>query len=121
MRSKAACAGLTRMFISVRECTEGTSRHICPGQVSERELCLFEQLADAVQERVADHAVDHPVIIGERQVHHLAHDDHVLAVQLAHHRALDDLAHAQDRKSTRLNSSHVAISYAVFCLKKKKK
>src|SRR5207253_10751169 len=25
---------------------------------------------------------------------------------------------AQDRKSTRLNSSHVAISYAVFCLKK---
>src|SRR5690625_7023829 len=28
--------------------------------------------------------------------------------------------YAQDRKSTRLNSSHVAISYAVFCLKKKK-
>src|SRR5690625_725842 len=27
---------------------------------------------------------------------------------------------AEDRKSTRLNSSHVAISYAVFCLKKKK-
>src|SRR3989442_15954006 len=27
----------------------------------------------------------------------------------------------QDRKSTRLNSSHVRISYAVFCLKKKKK
>src|SRR5436305_3791850 len=39
---------------------------------------------------------------------------------------LVDLAHrvdaqvAQDRKSTRLNSSHVRISYAVFCLKKKK-
>src|SRR5690625_6133555 len=28
-------------------------------------------------------------------------------------------ASAKDRKSTRLNSSHVAISYAVFCLKKK--
>src|SRR5207302_7005153 len=28
---------------------------------------------------------------------------------------------ATDRKSTRLNSSHVKISYAVFCLKKKKK
>src|SRR5690625_6354638 len=27
----------------------------------------------------------------------------------------------RDRKSTRLNSSHVAISYAVFCLKKKKR
>src|SRR3712207_8517829 len=34
------------------------------------------------------------------------------------------LAHpgeSQDRKSTRLNSSHANISYAVFCLKKKKK
>src|SRR5699024_11490057 len=29
--------------------------------------------------------------------------------------------HQQDRKSTRLNSSHVSISYAVFCLKKKRK
>src|SRR5690349_23185256 len=29
--------------------------------------------------------------------------------------------HHRDRKSTRLNSSHVEISYAVFCLKKKKK
>src|SRR6266511_5271745 len=28
---------------------------------------------------------------------------------------------SRDRKSTRLNSSHVKISYAVFCLKKKKK
>src|SRR5690625_6825470 len=45
---------------------------------------------------------------------------------LAHpHRAvLEDLVaqvHQADRKSTRLNSSHVAISYAVFCLKKKKR
>src|SRR5437870_9321151 len=31
------------------------------------------------------------------------------------------LGNTRDRKSTRLNSSHVAISYAVFCLKKKKK
>src|SRR5262245_64208705 len=30
-------------------------------------------------------------------------------------------AGASDRKSTRLNSSHLGISYAVFCLKKKKK
>src|SRR5256885_12388167 len=30
------------------------------------------------------------------------------------------LAQLQDRKSTRLNSSHLVISYAVFCLKKKK-
>src|SRR3712207_8358400 len=31
------------------------------------------------------------------------------------------LLHGEDRKSTRLNSSHANISYAVFCLKKKKK
>src|SRR5438876_7111217 len=31
------------------------------------------------------------------------------------------LGAARDRKSTRLNSSHPSISYAVFCLKKKKK
>src|SRR5256885_7768349 len=31
------------------------------------------------------------------------------------------IAHEKDRKSTRLNSSHLVISYAVFCLKKKKK
>src|SRR5256885_4067923 len=31
-----------------------------------------------------------------------------------------DVGH-EDRKSTRLNSSHLVISYAVFCLKKKKK
>src|SRR5689334_24724498 len=37
--------------------------------------------------------------------------------RLAHQRR--DLA--EDRKSTRLNSSHSSISYAVFCLKKKKK
>src|SRR5438067_6101766 len=31
----------------------------------------------------------------------------------------EDCHRQQDRKSTRLNSSHVSISYAVFCLKKK--
>src|SRR2546427_6562859 len=34
--------------------------------------------------------------------------------------ALDTILLTQDRKSTRLNSSHSQISYAVFCLKKKK-
>src|SRR5207249_12251064 len=50
----------------------------------------------------------------------------VAARDLAHHAAQwpAKAAHANlsaDRKSTRLNSSHVSISYAVFCLKKKKK
>src|SRR5256885_6967907 len=37
------------------------------------------------------------------------------------HFTLADLGYELDRKSTRLNSSHLVISYAVFCLKKKKK
>src|SRR5690606_41947198 len=37
------------------------------------------------------------------------------------HRVVWRGSRREDRKSTRLNSSHVKISYAVFCLKKKKK
>src|SRR5690606_41655166 len=37
-----------------------------------------------------------------------------------HHRR-SEFPNQEDRKSTRLNSSHVKISYAVFCLKKKKR
>src|SRR5437773_7618704 len=45
------------------------------------------------------------------------------AVGLGRHarQRADALAGDEDRKSTRLNSSHITISYAVFCLKKKKK
>src|SRR5947209_15550238 len=41
--------------------------------------------------------------------------------QVAEDVALDGGFRASDRKSTRLNSSHANISYAVFCLKKKNK
>src|SRR5256885_5158810 len=47
---------------------------------------------------------------------HRAHCEHVRD----QHRPHAERAQ-QDRKSTRLNSSHLVISYAVFCLKKKKK
>src|SRR5699024_11748148 len=42
--------------------------------------------------------------------------------QIKHHvlKVSTETLEKQDRKSTRLNSSHVSISYAVFCLKKKK-
>src|SRR5438309_6902623 len=38
----------------------------------------------------------------------------------AHHHTIGQTVLHKDRKSTRLNSSHSSISYAVFCLKKKK-
>src|SRR5437899_8792548 len=52
-----------------------------------------------------------------RSLRDLLHDVRVRADQIvAAHARL-----ARDRKSTRLNSSHLGISYAVFCLKKKNK
>src|SRR5690625_5659520 len=44
---------------------------------------------------------------------------YVNEASLAHEEVFDEIrSRCRDRKSTRLNSSHVAISYAVFCLKK---
>src|SRR5256885_11309746 len=53
------------------------------------------------------------VLLG--QDHHLGQSLH-----LPHQPDLGDGGARLDRKSTRLNSSHLVISYAVFCLKKKK-
>src|SRR2546430_4637656 len=47
-------------------------------------------------------------------------DRHALRVHPEREEALRDADDERDRKSTRLNSSHSQISYAVFCLKKKK-
>src|SRR3712207_8487556 len=44
---------------------------------------------------------------------------HALVVAPARQHAAGELVDDEDRKSTRLNSSHANISYAVFCLKKK--
>src|SRR3712207_8811292 len=54
----------------------------------------------------------------ERERLHLLEQD---LERLGDRRLGDVLALDEDRKSTRLNSSHANISYAVFCLKKKKK
>src|SRR2546426_8646770 len=49
------------------------------------------------------------------------HQDHCRPAQQLAHRGSCGGAGGGDRKSTRLNSSHLVISYAVFCLKKKKR
>src|SRR5207245_10599343 len=60
------------------------------------------------------HRFQHALVVG-RVLHHQvpAHGDHT-----ARHRPHMEVVN-RDRKSTRLNSSHGSISYAVFCLKKK--
>src|SRR3712207_8136811 len=57
----------------------------------------------------------HP--LGPQGVPRIAHQHGAVPPVLAERRR----HRAEDRKSTRLNSSHANISYAVFCLKKKKK
>src|SRR5690349_22398131 len=52
---------------------------------------------------------------------HTCGDASVIVSGAAGCEKLIPLEQARDRKSTRLNSSHVEISYAVFCLKKKKR
>src|SRR2546422_5519891 len=67
----------------------------------------LRELLDGVAIRLFHHAVDDGLLQRRRDVGHL---------EILHH-GLE----GRDRKSTRLNSSHGYISYAVFCLKKKKK
>src|SRR2546426_2018272 len=59
-----------------------------------------------------------------RQMHRPAEDIRPLLSLLSdegtHHQPVAQERQERDRKSTRLNSSHLVISYAVFCLKKKK-
>src|SRR5256885_5888346 len=65
---------------------------------------------------LAEHPLAPPAVrlepVGERE----PEGHHRLVEQ--RHADLEARPHAQDRKSTRLNSSHLVISYAVFCLKK---
>src|SRR2546430_5961595 len=84
---------------------------------------------------VAREAEHHPRVTGAADVHSLrdigrllvdaADDTARLGVKAVLRAGVPDLAHGlpddawKDRKSTRLNSSHSQISYAVFCLKKK--
>src|SRR2546430_17488443 len=68
-------------------------------------------------------AVLHPVaalLVQPLDQHGAVGDRDQPAAEFGGHR-LDTLSCWRDRKSTRLNSSHSQISYAVFCLKKKKK
>src|SRR5438128_3059697 len=77
---------------------------------------LFRSQADGEAQELVDAA--HPLGVEAGQVVVHRHHVHALAGKAVE---VDGQGRHQDRKSTRLNSSHGSISYAVFCLKKKKK
>src|SRR3712207_8581651 len=60
------------------------------------------------------------IVVGEDETADVGSELAVIAGDDEASGAGEAAAPAEDRKSTRLNSSHVNISYAVFCLKKKK-
>src|SRR3989454_5746887 len=79
-----------------------------------RELdCAFDGFGSRVRK---EHTL--LALAGRELRQSLAQRGEALEVKVA---AADVEKPARDRKSTRLNSSHLVISYAVFCLKKKKK
>src|SRR5256885_12614497 len=77
---------------------------------------LFRSVGDNVELAVRDSLVEHTRRSRGRRRVVLADDDERRLVDVLQLRAVVEVA---DRKSTRLNSSHLVISYAVFCLKKK--
>src|SRR3712207_7691876 len=72
------------------------------------------QVVDREEDRVGPEERDPEMELAHRVVQHPAGDLRVPLVD----RPEDHKDRRQDRKSTRLNSSHANISYAVFCLKK---
>src|SRR5207302_8394902 len=102
------------------------SNHTVPSDISP--LSLHDALPILfVSNTVHDHVRDRlPFLfedLGEQQVKNIARPVRVYRVRDAASKATSPrpALSLPDRKSTRLNSSHVKISYAVFCLKKKTK
>src|SRR3712207_8700734 len=79
---------------------------------------LFRSLADtlrSLQDYPAARSLQEEILAGCRRLFGEDHDETLRAAA-----ELANTLRSLDRKSTRLNSSHANISYAVFCLKKKK-
>src|SRR3712207_6963055 len=93
-------------------------------------LFPYTTLFRSVVADLADLAADDPRDVGVPRgahlpghVHETGRDqrlDRDPAVRVLLEQRVEDRVRDLDRKSTRLNSSHANISYAVFCLKKKK-
>src|SRR5436305_10431927 len=92
-----------------------------PARPPRTTLFPYTTLFRSIRERREDAHVARRLLRGPRE----RREGRLVAVRLAlelrdlHEQRHAIRGHREDRKSTRLNSSHVRISYAVFCLKKK--
>src|SRR5690242_6333800 len=91
--------------LSNRQVAETPFRHDC------------HDLVDPVRRRNAGDVLGHQ--LRHRSAQHFAAFDPERPYDVTFGNDAGDIATRLDRKSTRLNSSHMSISYAVFCLKKK--
>src|SRR5207244_12798643 len=86
-------------------------------------LPIFEQTAGQQEHQRNDCKKQELIEYGDEKVRFVAPEPVVVAPKAAgsDRNGVIEWHYFQDRKSTRLNSSHQIISYAVFCSKKKKK
>src|SRR5262245_62696771 len=100
-------------------------QHVYGGHADRRPAAVIKRIEirhDHAQRVVAAAQIQHDEIPGARPL-----GEREIAQKLrrsegdrkGRESTLDELSSCEDRKSTRLNSSHLGISYAVFCLKKK--
>src|SRR5256885_11900164 len=80
---------------------------------------LFRSPADSLFDRLIGHWVLRGTIARQSTTHDVTFDWILGREYVQMHEVSRERAAHGDRKSTRLNSSHLVISYAVFCLKKK--
>src|SRR5438034_4192903 len=97
-----------------------------PGSTLFPYTTLFRSIDGGIQRRLRECLAEkRRDALGAPRVHQRVVDDRdtrlVRSYRAAHAFLAASRGRSVDRKSTRLNSSHTVISYAVFCLKKKKK
>src|SRR5690625_5571213 len=100
---------------------------IIPNQFQPRTIFEDEKI-DELAQTLKTHGIIQPIVVrqleDEEQYEVIAGERRLRAAKVLEWETISsiirNLTDTEDRKSTRLNSSHVAISYAVFCLKKKK-
>src|SRR5690625_5371110 len=83
---------------------------LCSGKFNIKRSCNDDRSYHTGMDHGRDHRGDYGLSL---------HENERISASGAYERADGESEAGGDRKSTRLNSSHVAISYAVFCLKKK--